>query len=82
MGYYLNRLSQVIASTLAFDYVLIDLASSDITLSGESYVKVTLVVAEIKINFSTVIENEDFPVPAGVLISHCTIMTSKTRLTP
>jgi hypothetical protein len=44
--------------------VLVDLAGSDVVVAGEGDVEVTLVVAEIEIDFTAVGEDKDFAVPA------------------
>ena len=59
----LYGLAQVITLALAFDDVLVDLASGDIVVTSESDVEVAFIVAEIEIDFTTVGEDEDFTVP-------------------
>lgn len=60
----LHSLAQVVALSLTLDDVLVDLAGRDVVVAGEGDVEVTLVVAEIEIDFTAVGEDEDFAVPA------------------
>lgn len=64
----LNGAAEVVAATLFLDYVLVDLAGCDVVLAGESDVEVALVVTKIEIDFSTVVEDENFTVPNVLLV--------------
>ena len=43
--------------------MLVNLARRDIILAGEGDVKVTFVVAEVEVNFTSVVKYEDFSMP-------------------
>lgn len=62
MRYYLDSLSEIVAATLALNDVLVDLASGDVVLASEGNIEVSLVVSEVEVDFSTVIEDKDFTV--------------------
>jgi hypothetical protein len=70
VGHNLYRLAKIVAFALALDDVLVDLTSCDIVVAGESDVEVTLVVAEIEVDFAAVGEDEYFAVPANCSVSH------------
>lgn len=55
--------TQVVALALAFDNVLVDLASGDVVVAGEGDVEVALVVAKIEVDFAAVGEDEYFAMP-------------------
>ena len=59
----LDSLSQVVASPLTLNYVLIDLTCCDIVLPCEGDVEVSFVISEVEIDFSAVVEDKDFTVP-------------------
>jgi hypothetical protein len=61
----LDRLADVLASTLLLDDVLVDLACSDIVLACEGNVEVALVVAKIEVNFTAIVEDKDFTMPVA-----------------
>jgi hypothetical protein len=63
MRHNLDGLSEVIAPSLTLDYVLVDLARCNIALASEGNVEVTLVVPEIEVDFSAIVEDKDFTVP-------------------
>lgn len=62
MRHNLDRLSKVIAPTLTFNDVLVYLAGCDVILAREGNIEVALVVSEIEVDFSTVVEDKDFSV--------------------
>lgn len=64
----LDGAAEVVAATLLLDDVLVDLASCDVVLAREGDVEVALVVTEIEVDLSAVIENEDFTVPDVLLV--------------
>jgi hypothetical protein len=64
----LDRLAQIVALALALDDMLVDLARRDVVRARQSDVQVALVVAEIEVDLAAVGENEDFAVPARMLI--------------
>ena len=51
----LHRLTKIIASSLAFDHMLVNLACCDIVLPCQRDVEVSFVISEVKIDFTTVI---------------------------
>lgn len=65
VGDDLHSLSQVIASALALDNVLVNLPGGDIVFSSEGDIEVSLVVAKVEVAFSTVVKDKDFAVPAS-----------------
>lgn len=62
----LHGFAQVVTLSLQVNYVLIYLPGGDVVVSTEGNIEVPLVVAEIEINFSTVVEYETLPMPAIV----------------
>ena len=58
----LYRLAQVVTSALPLDDLGVDLAESDVVVPGEGDVEVALVVAQVEIDLSTVVQNVDFTV--------------------
>lgn len=64
----LNGAAEVVSATLFLDYVLVDLAGCDVVLAREGDVEVALVVTKIEVDFSAVVENEDFTVPGVLLV--------------
>jgi hypothetical protein len=67
----LYSLPKIVATTLTFDHVLIYLASRDVILAGKCDVEIALIVAEVEVNFSTIVEDKDFSVP---------VVTSMTQI--
>lgn len=65
----LHGATKVIAAPLLLNDMLVDLAGCDVILTSESNVQVALVVSEVEINFSTVIENKDFTMPVNNLLA-------------
>lgn len=70
MGHNLDGLPKIVATTLTFDYVLIYLASGNIILASKCDVEITLVIAEVEVDFPAIVEDKNFPVP---------MITSMTR---
>jgi hypothetical protein len=68
VGHDLHRLAKVVAFALTLDDVLIDFTSCDVVVAREGDVEVTLVVAEIEIDFAAVREDEHFAVPVARLV--------------
>lgn len=48
---HLNGLAEVFADAFAFNNLLVDLASCDVVVSGESGEEISLVVSEIQVHF-------------------------------
>lgn len=69
MRHNLDSLSEVIAPTLTLDYVLVDLSRCDIALACEGDVEIALVVSEVEVDFSAVIEDKDFTVPGKIQLA-------------
>jgi hypothetical protein len=66
VGDDLHSLAEIVTFSLALNDVLVDLASCDVVVAGEGDVEVSLVIAEIEIDFTAVGENEYFAVPVAV----------------
>ena len=64
----MDSATEIVATTLFLDYVLVDLAGCDVVLTGESDVEIALVVTEIEIDLSTIVKDEDFTVPDVSLV--------------
>jgi hypothetical protein len=62
VGDNLHSTSKVITATLAFNDVLVDLASRNVVLTRQSDVEVALVVSEIEIDLTAIVQDEDFTV--------------------
>lgn len=63
----LHRLAQVVPSSLTLDDVLVHLARGDVILAREGDVEVSLVVAQVEIDFAAVVEDKAFAVSGGRL---------------
>lgn len=59
----LYGLAEIVAFSLALDNVLVDFASCDVVVASEGDVEVSLVVAEIEVDFTTIGEHEDLAMP-------------------
>lgn len=59
-NFTLNRFAQVIAFSLSLDNLLINFACRDIVVSRKSHIHKPFIIAQIQINFATIIQNEDF----------------------
>jgi hypothetical protein len=68
MGHNLDGLPKIVATTLTFDYVLIYLASGNIILASKCDVEITLVIAEVEVDFPAIVEDKNFPVPMITLM--------------
>lgn len=60
----LDRLSEIIAPALTLDDMLVDLARCDVVLACQGDIEIALVVSEIEVDFSAVVEDKDFTVSA------------------
>lgn len=56
---------RIVSAYLALNNMLVDLSCSNIVLTGESDIQIALVVSQIEINLSSVIENKNLSVPIG-----------------
>ena len=63
MWYNLDSFAQIVSSTFPLDDMLVDLPRCDVVLAGKGDIEVSLVVAQIQVDFSTVVQNEDFAMP-------------------
>jgi len=61
--HHLHGAAEVVASPLALDDGLVDLAGRDVVLAGDGDVQVALVVAQVEVDFAAVVEDEDFAMP-------------------
>ena len=59
--------ADVVASSLALNDMMIDFSRRDVVFLGQCDVQVTFVVAQVKINFSPIVENKDLSMPAFLL---------------
>jgi hypothetical protein len=64
MRHDLHCFSKIIAPSLSLDNMLIHLPRSNIVFASQSNVEIAFVIAEIEVDFTTVIENEYFAMPA------------------
>lgn len=69
MWHNLYSLSEVIASTLTLNDMLIDLSCGDVVFASECDVEIALIVSEVEVDFSSIIENKDFSMPTYRLVS-------------
>ena len=56
----LNRFSKIVATTFSFKHFGIDLTSRQIVVSSKVEVEEAFVIAEVKIDFATIVQHEDF----------------------
>ena len=54
----LNGFSEVVAASFAADDVLVDLAGRDVVVSLQRHVEESLVVAEVKVYLSAIVQHE------------------------
>ena len=57
--YNLYSMSKVVASSLFFNDMLVYLPRGNIVLTGQSDIEVALVIAEVEVDFTAIIEHED-----------------------
>ena len=62
----LHGFSNVFPSAFLLDYVLVDLAGCDVVLACEGDIEVALVVSEVEVDFTAVVEDKDFAVPVSI----------------
>lgn len=55
----LHRLSQVVSSPLPLDDTLIDLSSGDVVVSVQCHIQEPLVVAEVKVHLTTIVQDKN-----------------------
>lgn len=61
--HHLDRVAEVVTSALLLDDVGVDFTGCNVVLAGQGNVEVTLVVAEIEVDFTAIVENKDFSMP-------------------
>lgn len=66
MGNDLNGLSKVIAAPLALDHMLVDLAGGDVVVFRQGHVEVSLVVPQVEVDLSAVIQHEHLSVSVAI----------------
>lgn len=59
----LDGFSKIVTTTLTLDYVLVDLSCRDIVLASKCDVEIALVVAKVEVDFTAIVEDENFTVP-------------------
>jgi len=64
MRHNLDCLAQVVAFPLFLYDMLVHLACCDVVVSRQGNVEVSLVVSEIEVDFTTIVEDEALPVPS------------------
>jgi hypothetical protein len=70
----LNCASEVIATSLLLDNMLVDLAGCDVVLASERNVEITLVVSEVEVYFSAIVKDEHFTVPVQIVLASSSII--------
>jgi hypothetical protein len=65
MGDNLNRLPQIISSPLTLNHMLVDLPGCDIMIPSQGDIQISLIISQIKVCFSAIIEDENFSVLCG-----------------
>jgi hypothetical protein len=60
MRNHLHRLSKVISPSFLFNDVRVDFTGGDVVVTGEGDVEVSLVVSEVEICFSAIVEHVYF----------------------
>lgn len=66
MRYDLHSTPQIVTPSLSLDDVLVDLAGGDVIFSSQGDVQVPLVVAQVKVDLSAIIENKDLAMPVDL----------------
>ena len=61
MGHHLHCSPEVITPPFAFDDMLVDLAGCDVVLPRQGNVEISLVVAQVKIDLTAVVQHEHLP---------------------
>lgn len=69
MGNDLHSLSEIVSTTLLFNYTLIYLSRGDVVISSQFYIQKPLIVAKIQIDLASISENIDFSM---FIRAHCT----------
>ena len=69
MWHNLHRLSEVVSSSLGFDDLHVDLAGCDVVVFREGDVEVSLVVSQVKIDFSSIVEYKDLTMSIRGLVT-------------
>ena len=61
MGHHLHSTAEVVTPSLSLDNMLVDLAGGDVILPSQGDLQVALVVAQVQIDISAVVEDEHLP---------------------
>lgn len=64
---YLYCVTKVVASSLLLDDMLVDFACRDVVVSSQGDVQVSLVVAQVQVDFTTIVKNEAFTMSVVML---------------
>jgi hypothetical protein len=65
VGYNLDCLAKIITAAFPLDDMLVDLASCDVVIACEGNVEVAFVVAQVEVDFSTIVKDKAFSMPQG-----------------
>lgn len=57
----MNSFSEVISSSLAINNVLVDFPSCDVVVTMKCHVEKAFVVTKVKVDFSAIVKNKNFP---------------------
>ena len=68
MRYDLDGLPEVASPAFMLNHLLVNLARSDIVLTRQLNVEITLVVAEVEVGFAAVIKHEDLAMPMSSIM--------------
>jgi hypothetical protein len=80
VGDDLDGLAEIVALALALDDIAVDLAGGDVVGTGKGHVQVTLVVAKVKVNLSTIVQHKDLAwVGEGENVKGGTKITKQTK---
>jgi len=66
----LNGATEIVASSFPLNDVIVYLASGDVILACQGDVQVALVIAQVEVDFTAIVENEDFAVPWTMSAHH------------
>ena len=76
VGHDLGGLAEISTFSFFLDDVHVDFAGGDVVLPSQRDVQIAFVVAEVEIDFPTVVEDEDFAVPSTNSAKSCTVSLS------
>lgn len=67
VGNDLHGTAQVVAPSFPLDHMLVDLACRYVVFSRQCYVEVSLIVAQVQVNFAAIVQNKDLAMPVSSL---------------